>query len=111
MKELARIVELKSKAAPGSYTTEDLRLRLGYDTAEMRRSGYDPSIIEQHERFNACLDPLLAHPVIGAYLRDLTPQKPYQASGVAVLHLDGIKEEIQSLAPGVHVVRHGYLVF
>jgi len=111
MKELTRIVELKSKAAPGSYTTEDLRRRLGYDTTDMRRSGYDRSIIEEHERFNACLEPFLAQPVIGAYLRYLTPQQSYQASGVAVLHLDRIKEEIQSLAPGAHIFRHGYLVF
>jgi hypothetical protein len=79
VKELAKIVELKSKVAPGRYTVEDLRLRLGYDTGEMRRSDYDPSIIEQHERFNARLEALLLHPVIGTYLRELTPQQPYQA--------------------------------
>lgn len=111
VKELAKIVELKSKVAPGRYTVEDLRLRLGYDTGEMRRSDYDPSIIEQHERFNARLEALLLHPVIGTYLRELTPQQPYQASGVAVHHLDGIKEEIQSLSPGAYIVWHGYLVF
>jgi hypothetical protein len=77
----------------------------------MRSSGYDVSIIAEHERFNEQLEQFVDHPQVGEYLAMLTPQQVYAASGVRLLPLDAIREEIQELAPGALIFPHGYLPF
>jgi len=77
----------------------------------MRASGYDPSVIEEHEAFNERLQRFMAHPQFGRYLRALTPVEVFAASGVRVLPLDSIREEIQELAPGARLFPHGYMPF
>jgi len=75
----------------------------------MRSNGYDPSIIAEHEAFNEYLELFIAHPQFGDYLRSLTPSEVYGASGVRVLPLDAIREEIQQLAPGTRLLPYGYM--
>jgi len=111
MAHLRPVIEAKSDASPVSCGLESLRLRLGYDVASMRSSGYDPSIIVEHEMFNERLEAFMVHAQFGEYLASLTPQQVYGASGVRVLPLDAIREEIQQLAPGARIFPHGYLPF
>jgi hypothetical protein len=111
MADLKTLIEAKTGTSLVSCDAGSLRARLGYDVAAMRSNGYDPSIIEEHETFNALLEPFIEHPQFGEYLATLTPQSGYQASGVAVLPLDGIRQEAQALAPGARLLPHGYLVF
>ena len=108
---LKSLVEAKAGASPVSCDADDLRSRLGYDVAAMRVSGFDPSIIKEHELFNERLKPFIRHPQFGEYLATLTPQDGYLASGVTVMPLDGIRQEVQELAPGARLLPHGYLVF
>jgi hypothetical protein len=89
----------------------NLRSQLGYDVAVMRVSGYDPSIIQEYELFNECLEPFITHPQFGEYLTTLTPKDGYCASGVTVLPLHSIRQEAQELAPGNRLLPHGCLVF
>jgi hypothetical protein len=111
MADLKTLIEAKAGTSPVSCDADGLRARLGYDVAAMRSNGYDPFIIEEHETFNALLEPFIGHPQFGEYLAKLTPQSGYQASGVAVLPLDGIRQEAQALAPGARLLAHGYLIF
>jgi len=108
---LKPLIEAKAGTSPVSCDADGLRSHLGYDVAAMRSSGYDPCIIEEHETFNARLEPFIAHPQFVEYLVTLTPRNGYQASGITVLPLDGIRQEAQELAPGARLLPHGYLVF
>jgi hypothetical protein len=108
---LAPLVEAKSQATPVSCGVGHLRLRLGYDVASMHSNGYDSSIIQTHQALNDALERFLVHPLIGQYLGSLTPQEVYGASGVRVLPLEAIKDEIHQLAPGACIFPHGYLPF
>src|SRR5687767_1771184 len=92
---LGSLVGTKSQAPPVSCDADGLRSRLGYDVMTMRSSGYDPSIIKSHEDFNGTLESFLAHSLIGEYLATLTPVEVFGASGVRVLPLEGIRDEIQ----------------
>ena len=94
-----------------SCDANNLRSQLGYDIAAMRVSGYDPSIIREHELFNERLEPFITHPQFGEYLATLTPKDGYRASGVTALPLHSIRQETQELAPGARLLPHGYLVF
>jgi hypothetical protein len=109
MNKLALVIEAKSGGSPVCHDRNSLRLLLGHDVDTMRASGYDPSIIAEHETFNERLEPFIAHPQIGRYLGNLTPQEVFGASGVRVLPLDAIREEIQELAPGASLFPYGYL--
>jgi hypothetical protein len=111
MVDLRALVEAKSGAPPVSCGPDDLRLRLGHNVASMHASGFDAHIVAEHETFNQQLEPFLVHVRFGQYLASLTPQQVYQASGVRVLPLDAIREEIQQLAPGARIFPHGYLPF
>ena len=109
MDDLARIIEAKSGGRPVCCDADGLRSRLGYDVVSMRTSGYDLSVIAEHEVFNERLEQFIAHPQFGRYLGDLTPQDVFGASGVRVLPLDAIRQEIQELAPGARLFPHGYM--
>jgi hypothetical protein len=104
----ARVASL-SGATPRNTSRETVRSILGYDIASMRESGFDPSIIAAHEQFNVVIDNFLAHATLGGYLTSLTPHDVYFASGVRVLHLEAIREEIHELAPGALLLPYGYL--
>jgi hypothetical protein len=111
LSHLKPLIERKSGSGLVSCAAAAIRLHLGYDTLGMRRNGYDPSIIEEHQTFNDRLEVFLAHPLVGEYLSSLTPQQVYQSSGVRVLPLAAIKDEIQQLAPGALLFPLGYLPF
>ena len=111
MDNLAATIAAKSGSHLVSCDADGLRSRLGYDVVSMRASGYDPAIIEQHEAFNERLERFIAHPQFGRYLAALTPTEVFGASGVRVLSLDAIREEIQELAPGARLFPHGYMPF
>jgi hypothetical protein len=111
MNHFAPIIEAKSGSSPVSCDSDRLRSRLGHDIALMRSRGFDPSIIAEHEAFNESLELFIAHPQFGEYLRSLTPSDMYGASGVRVLPLDAIREEIQQLAPGTRLLTHGFMPF
>ena len=111
MNDLTPIIEAKSGSCPVSCDADGLRSRLGYDVGSMRTRGYDPSIIAEQETFNAQLERFITHPQFGRYLGALTPQGVFGASGVRVLPLDKIREEIQELAPGARLFPHGYMPF
>ena len=108
---LRPLIEAKSETLPVSCGVDGLRSRLGYDVASMRSNGYDASIIEGHQEFNNALESFLVHPLVGDYLASLTPQEAYGASGVRVLPLEAIRDEIQQLAPGACIFPHGYMPF
>lgn len=109
--DLRPLIEAKAGAPPVWCDAEALRSRLGYDSAAMRAAGYDPAIIAEHEGFNARLEPFIIHPSFGEYLMHLTPQRPYPASGVGLLSLEDIRQEIHELAPCGPIFPHGYLPF
>lgn len=111
MNHFTPTIEAKSGSSPASCDSDGLRSRLGHNVASMRSNGCDPSIIAEHEAFNECLELFIAHPQFGEYLRSLTPSEIYGASGVRVLPLDAIREEIQQLAPGTQLLPHGYMPF
>ena len=73
---------------------ESVKQALGFDIAEMRLNGFDPSIIEEHERINEQLKRFLAHPLICEYLCKLTSVNGYQASGISVGTLSDIRRSI-----------------
>ncbi len=105
------MIRAKSGRPPVSRDADGLRSQLGYDVASMRAGGHDPAIIREHEAFNERLELLIAHPQFGRYLGSLTPEGMYEASGVRVLPLDAIREEIQELAPGTRIFPYGYMPF
>ena len=111
MDALASIIEAKSSSRPISCDANGLRSHLGYDVDSMRGSGYDSSVIAEHDAFNEQLEKFIAHPQFGRYLSALTPEKVVGASGVRVLPLDAIRREIQELAPGTRLFPHGYMPF
>jgi hypothetical protein len=106
---LESVVERKSGQKPISFDAETLRSRLGYDIGSMQQNGFDPSIIEEHQAFNDKLEASLIHPDVSKYLSNLTTENIYTASGVRVLTIDAIKEEIQQLAPSSFLFQYGYL--
>jgi hypothetical protein len=111
MDKLAAMIEAKSGRPPVLYDADELRAQLGNDVVAMRRRGYDPSIIEKHAALSQHLEPFITHPQFGRYLRALTPTEGYVASGVCVLSLNAIRQEIYELAPGAYLFPHGYMPF
>src|SRR6185312_4709640 len=106
---LKSVVERKSGHGPISYDVAKLHSRLGYDISSMQQNGFDSSVIEEHQAFNDKLEAILGNSEILEYLSDLTPEDIYMASGVRVLTIDAIKEEIQQLAPSALLFPFGYL--
>lgn len=106
---LKPVVERKSGQSLISFSIEDLRSRLGFDVGSMRKNGFDPSIIEELQAFNDRLEAALGNLDVSEYLCSLTTENIYIASGVRVLTLASIKEEIHELEPGAVLFRHGYL--
>lgn len=111
MNDLILIIEAKSGGPSVSCGPVGLRSRLGYDLGSMRASGCDPSNIAEREAFNAQLERFIAHPQFGHYLGTLTPHAVFGASGIRVLSLEAIRQEIQELAPGAYLFPHGYMPF
>ena len=111
MDKLAAMIEAKSGRPPVVCDADELRAQLGNDVAALRERGYDPSIIERHAALSRHLEPFLTHPQFGRYLRALTPTEGYVASGVRVLSLDAIRQEVYELAPGAYLFPHGYMPF
>ena len=109
LENLKTVVERKSGQKPIHFDTEELRSRLGYDIGSMQQNGFDPSIIEEHQTFNDRLEAAISHPDVSEYLTGLTTENVYSASGVRVLTIDSIKEEIQQLAPSSFLFQYGYL--
>lgn len=111
MDKFAAMVEGKSGSPPVLYDADDVRAQLANDVVAMRERGYDHSIIEMHAALSQHLEPFLTHPQFGRYLRALTPAEGYVASGVRVLSLDAIRQELYELAPGAYLFPHGYMPF
>jgi hypothetical protein len=109
LENLKLLVERKSGQKTVSHDSEALRCLLGYDIASMQQNGFDPSIVGEHQAFNVKLEAAFRHPDVSEYLSDLTTENIYLASGVRVLTIDSIKEEIQQLEPGALLFRYGYL--
>ena len=107
----AELIKAKSDAVPVLADAGGLRLTLGHNVPDMRSNGYDPSIIAEAESFNEHLEQFIAHSQFGKYLATLTPQEIFVASGVRVLPLKSIRDEIQELAPGARIFHHGYMPF
>ena len=106
---LAPAVETASGEPPRRLTVDEVKCALGHDTDPIKASGFDPAIIAECESFNALVDAFLANERVGHYLTHLTPQNVYMASGVRVLTLEAIRDEIHELSPGAAVFRFGYL--
>ncbi len=111
MTDLAAIVEARSGRSPASHNADSLRSRLGHDVAAMRDAGHDPDIVREHEALNERLGPFIAHPQFGQYLAALTPREVFMASGIRVLPVDAIRDEIYELAPGAWLFPFGYMPF
>jgi hypothetical protein len=84
---------------------------VGFDLNELRRRGFDPSVIEEHQTFNYRLKKFFTHPIIGEYFGTLTPARSYQASGVWVGTLDDLRGEIfpPDSSPESQLLPHGYI--
>jgi hypothetical protein len=106
---LKSVIERKSGHRPVSFDARDLRSRLGYDIDSMQQNGFDPSIIDEHKAFNDQLEAIFDHPELFEYLSTLTPEETYMASGITVLTVDAIKNEIQQFAPGALLFSYGFL--
>lgn len=114
MKEMEKLKTLidSRDGKPLELDKTSARLGLGYDLDEMKRNGYDSSVIEEHRIFNERIEKYLDHPVFGQYLEHLTPEQKYVASGIRLLPLENIKGEIvHGAAPGGYIFPHGYMVF
>ena len=109
---LQSVVAAKSHASVVHCSVDEARQALGFDVAAMRRDGFDPAIIEEHEAINDVINSFLSDPIIGEYVTTLTPREIYCASGVRVLPLKTIRNEIiPGAGPGGYMFPHGYLVF
>lgn len=107
---LRRVIEAKSGAPTVQCAPRDIGARLGFDPAEMRRSGFDPATIELYEQFYASLQSFMVHPGFGEYLISLTPTKSYQASGLRVATLKQIRDSaFDEGSPEAELFPHGYL--
>ena len=91
---LIPILQATSGAPPVWLDESSVKRALGFDLAEMQRNGFDPSIVDEHQQFNKRVDDFLSHPLIGEYLRTLTPVNGYQASGISVGTLSDIRRTI-----------------
>ncbi len=107
---LKSVIEAKSGAPTIQCDATAFLARAGFDLDEMRSRGFDPSVIEEHQAYNNHLAELFAHPVIGEYLATLTPSRSYEASGVWVGTLDGLRAEIfpPDSSPESQLFPHGY---
>src|SRR4030095_4377531 len=107
---LSPVVEAKSGAPTLQCAPDAIRAQLGFDPAEMRQSGFDPSTIELHEQFYKRLVSALEHPLIGEYLTTLTPTESLQASGVWVATLQQIRDSaFGEGSPDSDLFLHGYI--
>jgi hypothetical protein len=110
MKELA--IEIERLGANVLHLTQDdLKRQLSYDLTEMEDRGFDSVLIAQHRRFNKMIDQFVGHSAFGEYLASATPQEMYLASGVRVLTLSRIFQEITELAPTTYLFPLGYTPF
>jgi hypothetical protein len=109
---LRPLVDARARAGVVHCSVAEARGAIGYDLDAMRRDGFDPAIIEEHKVINERLDSFLSDPVIGEYLTTLSPREIYCASGVRVLPLETIRNEIiPGAGPGGYIFPHGCLVF
>jgi hypothetical protein len=106
---LKRIVEQKSNAPPVACDNATLRQRLGLDAIAPKYALY--GLPPLRRLFDEQIESFLAHPLIGDYLRQLTPCRAYLASGVRILPLEAIKQQMYQLPPGVRIFWDGFLVF
>ena len=104
-------IEAKSGAPTVQCDAEAFLACVGCDVDEMRRRGFDPSIIEEHQAFNERLEDFFMHPVIGEYLGTLTPARSYEASGVWVGTLDNLRMAIfpPDSTPESQLFPYGYI--
>ena len=107
---LKPLIEAKSGAPTFQVAPDSIRARLGFHPDEMRRSGFDPSTIELHERFYETFESFMAHPLIGEYLTSLTPTQSYRASNIWVATLQQIRNTaLGDGSPDWDLFRHGYI--
>ena len=107
---LRPVIEAKSGAPTIQCSSDSMRVQLGFDPGEMRRSGFDPSTIELHEQFYEHLESCMEHPLIGEYLTALTPTESYQASGVWIATLHQIRDSaFGGGSPDSELFPHGYI--
>jgi hypothetical protein len=106
---LRPIIEQKSRAPTVQCTVAAMRDFFGFDPAAMRRDACDSSTIEMHEQFYERFESFAAHPLIGEYLTTLTPTDSYEASGIWVATLRGIREAAFSGGLDSDLFPHGYL--
>ena len=102
-------VERKSGHRPVSFDAQELRSLLRFDVESLRKNGFHPSLIEGLQVFNDRLEAMLGNPDASEYLSTLTAENTYTSSGIRVLSMTSIKEEIHELEPGAILFRHGYL--
>jgi hypothetical protein len=107
--DLRCIVERKSGAPSLVVDNATLRSRLRLNAPSATETGFDVPLAQQS--FNEQLERFLEHELVGAYLRNLTPERLYLASGVRVLPLAALAAQIQQLSLGTRLFRAGYLVF
>ncbi len=105
---LKGLIEKKSGCRTVRCDRITLRSKLAFNTAAMLGRTYVPSLMKQI--LDQRLDSLLAHPLIGEYLTNLTPPQVYVASGVRILPLEAINDHIQHVAPFGSIFWDGYLV-
>ena len=107
---LKSIIERKSGAPTLQCPLESFRTQFGFDATAMRRDGFDPSTIELHEQFFGRLESFAGHPLIGEYLKTLTPTESYQASGVWVASFQQIRDSAFGQGgPESELFPHGYI--
>jgi hypothetical protein len=107
----AREIESRYGVKIVRLTPADLRCTFCYDLAAMRERGFDEALVEEHRPFNDMIDSFVSDLTIGDYLANTTPAEIYLASGVRVLTLAAIQEEIAEFAPGAILFPMGYLPF
>jgi hypothetical protein len=90
---------------------DDLNRGLSYNLVEMESRGFDSELITQYRAFNERIEKFVGHPTFGEYLAVGTPSKPYLASGVRVITLKDMRQEISECAPGTFLFPLNYMPF
>jgi hypothetical protein len=78
------------------------------DIDDMRRAGYDRSVIEDAEAENNRWRSLLSS-LIGSYLREGAPEEMQYVSGIRLLPVTIIAERVRDLAPEKILFEEGYV--